>query len=407
MIPAAKAGVAALVPILALASIASEPARGQVATVRGEAGASSRLFPEQPRFPEQQPSSVSPSLTLTLEGGIEPEDGDWWLAAEGFARVDAHDENRTHFDARELGMGYLGDGYTVYAGIGQVFWGVTEVRHLVDVVNQIDAVEDLDGEDKLGQPMMSLTLEGSWGAVDLFYLPYFREREFPAADARLRGPLPVGETASYGSDRGRWHPGFAVRAFRTFGALDVGVSGFRGISREPRFELDTDAEGSPSLRPLYDLIDQIGLDVQWTGASTLLKLEAITRGGHGGRFYALAGGFEHTTYQVLGTNGDLGLLGEIMVDGRGATAPPTTFDHDLFLGARWARNDVADSSVLGGPVVDLRTGEVLFLAEGSKRIGSGWRLEVDVRLFANAEAGSLVHGIGNDGYLGLALARFF
>ena len=55
-------------------------------------------------------------------------------------------------------------------GVGKVFWGVTESRHLVDVVNQSDFVEDLDGEDKLCQPMLALTLKLVWGTFDLFVL---------------------------------------------------------------------------------------------------------------------------------------------------------------------------------------------------------------------------------------------
>ena len=34
--------------------------------------------------------------------------------------------------------------------------------------NQTDGVEDIDSEDKLGQPMVNLTLERDWGALDLY-----------------------------------------------------------------------------------------------------------------------------------------------------------------------------------------------------------------------------------------------
>jgi hypothetical protein len=128
----------------------------------------------------------------------------WNLVGEGFFRIDAHDDNRSHWDVRELGLTYLGDRVTAFAGVGQAFWGVMEVRHLVDIVNQIDAVEDLDGEDRLGQPMVSVTVEGDWGALDLYYLPVFRERTFPNADARLRGPLPIHGKAVYSSGHGHW-----------------------------------------------------------------------------------------------------------------------------------------------------------------------------------------------------------
>ena len=67
------------------------------------------------------------------------------------------------------------DSVEIYVGARQLFWGVTETVHLVDVINQNDLVEDIDGEDKLGQPMVSLLLDRDWGTLELFSLLGFRE----------------------------------------------------------------------------------------------------------------------------------------------------------------------------------------------------------------------------------------
>ena len=40
--------------------------------------------------------------------------------------------------------------WSLSIGLGKVFWGVTEFNHLVDVINQTDLVEGIDGEAKLG-----------------------------------------------------------------------------------------------------------------------------------------------------------------------------------------------------------------------------------------------------------------
>jgi hypothetical protein len=394
--------------LLALAVVLAPAAgAGQTIEFGAEVGASVRGFPESPLFGDQRSARLSPSLVFAPELDVWFENDRWSVAGEGFVRLDAHDANRSHADLRELGVTYLGDRVTAFAGVGQAFWGVMEVRHLVDVVNQIDAVEDLDGEDRLGQPMISATVEGDWGALDLYYLPYFRERTFPHAEARLRGPLPVHDEAVYGSGSGRWSPSFAARLFRTVGALDVGLSLFSGTSREPRFTLTSLGDGRPVLQPVYDQIDQIGLDAQWTGQRTLLKLEAMTRDGHGERIYAVSSGIEHTLYQVLESDGDLGLLAELMLDTRDDGAPPTLFEHDLFLGGRWALNDVSDTSLLGGPVIDLTTGETLVFAELERRIGSDWSLSLEARLFGNADPGSIAYGIRRDGFLSVSLTRFF
>jgi len=64
----------------------------------------------------------------------------WRLTGIGFGRLDADDARRTHLDLRELGVTYLGHGVVGVAVVGNVFWGVTEVHHLVDIINQTDGV---------------------------------------------------------------------------------------------------------------------------------------------------------------------------------------------------------------------------------------------------------------------------
>ena len=54
-----------------------------------------------------------------------------------------------------------------------MFWGVTESVHLVDIINQTDFAGDIDGEDKLGQTMLSLMLQRDWGEITAFVLPAF------------------------------------------------------------------------------------------------------------------------------------------------------------------------------------------------------------------------------------------
>ncbi len=233
----------------------------------GEVGFQTRFFPQAPLYPGQQSARFSPSIRFEPEFEYEWDNGSWRFMGTGFVRLDAHDGRRSHVDIRELGLLYLGDGVTAFAGIGKVFWGVTEVNHLVDIINQDDAVEDIDREDKLGQPMVNFTLEGGWGSLDFFYLPRFRERTFPDDDARLRGALPVSSDATFESGAGVWHQDFALRWSRPFGAFDLGTSFFRGTSREPRFRLGTDTKNVAFLRPHYDVIDQVGVDVQCFTAS--------------------------------------------------------------------------------------------------------------------------------------------
>ena len=263
--------------------------------------------------------------------------------------------------------------------------------------------------------MLNLTLEQSWGAVDLFYLPLFRERTFPDADARLRGPFPVHGTpdfwsisgdASYESRLRQAHPDFAVRYSHTLGEFDIGIAHFRGTSREPRFRIEG-TPMSPALRPRYDVINQTSLDLQWTRDAWLWKLEALGRQGHGDYFGATVAGFEYTLFQLFESPADLGLLAEFLYDGRDATAPVTPFDNDLFLGTRLAFNDVQDSSLLAGTIIDVLDGTTSMRVEAERRLGDSWKIEATAQFVVNAAATNPLAAVERDDFIQIRLTWFY
>ena len=170
------------------------------------------------------------------------------------------------------------------AGIGRVFWGVTESYHLVDVINQTDLVENVDREDKLGQPLVNLTFIRDWGALDLFVLPGFRERTYPGRNGRLRSePFVDTNRATYESGAARDHVDFAVRWSHVIGDFDIGVAHFHGTSREPRLPLEC-ANGIPAivnscnpvLAPRYDVVYRTSLDLQASRDATLGKTRSAS-----------------------------------------------------------------------------------------------------------------------------------
>ncbi|MCG8467369.1 MAG: hypothetical protein MJB57_04065, partial [Gemmatimonadetes bacterium] len=189
--------------------------------------------------------------------------------------------------------------------------------------------------------------------------------------------------------------------------LDLAVSGFLGLSREPRLVPTTGPDDAVRLQPTYDEIDQVSIDAQWTQGATLWKLEAMTRGGHDERIYAAVVGVEHTLFNLGPGAADLGLLAEYMIDDRSDAAPFTPFDNDVFLGARWAFNDPTDSSILGGPVIDYETGEIFAFLEAERRFGDRWVAELEVRILANTDEAGPIHGLRQDDFLTLRLSRFF
>jgi len=372
----------------------------------GYLSAEPRVFFDSPAFPAQNSDTVVLSAVAAPELRYEWHDGDDRVTVAPFLRWDADDSRRSHADLREANWLHLADPWTLRIGVGKVFWGVTESRHLVDIVNQTDLVEDIDEEDKLGQPMIQAERYTEHGTFGLYLLPFFRERTFPADDGRLRGPLPIAvDHAVYQSAAGRHHTDLALRWEDSLGSWDLGVSTFHGTGREPR--LVPAAENARTvLVPHYDIITQAGVDLQYTHQAWLLKLEAIHRSGQGRAFDAAVAGFEYTLYAVGDSEADVGLLAEYLYDGRDDTAPPTAFERGLFVGARLSLNDVDDTMLLLGVVADRDSSETVAFFEGRRRFRERWRFETELRWLRHAERAVLA-GWRQDSFLTVRLARFF
>jgi len=382
---------------------ATTPLRAQV-ELSGTAVVETRGFFQSPVQPIQDRHGLSmallPELHVAWGRGYQSR------TFEPFVRYDVGDRERTHADIRTLAWERAWRSWELRVGVRRVFWGVTESQHLVDIVNQTDLVEGPDGEDKLGQPMVNLALVRGWGTLDVFVLPGFRPRTHPGVQGRLRGALPVSDKAEYASPAGDRHVDLAARWSRPAGSFDVAVSAFRGTSRDPTFRVDASGEGAV-LVPRYDQIDQVAVEGQYTSGAWLWKLEALSRGGlDDGRYYAMVAGFERTTYQLLGTDADLGLLLEYHADDRGARAP-TPFQDDIFVGTRLVLNDVAGTAVLSGVVVDRRSGGGLYLVEAGRRVASGWTLDLELRGVWGAEPGDPLFGLRRDGHVTLSVSRWF
>ena len=323
-----------------------------------------------------------------------------------FLRLAGRDDERTHFDIREAYIATRRGDWDLLVGINKVFWGVAESRHLVNIANQSDTLEDIDEEDKLGQPMINLGVQKDWGRLDLFVLPGFRERAFPLTEGRLRAGLVVDEDlASFESGAGNKHIDFAARYSHVLGDWDVGVSLFHRLSREAR--LLPNATGT-ALAPRDDKITQFGVYLQYTLDAWLWKVEGIAREGHGDSFAAMVGGFEYTFFQVADSDADIGVLAEIHLDGRDANrAPPTPFEHDIFLGSRLELNDVDDTQALVGAVIDADDGTLSFFIDAERRIGDSWKIEAEARLFGNVGDENVLALFKRDSFVNFRLSKFF
>jgi len=378
-----------------------------------------------------------------------------------FARADAKEDARSRGDLREAYYEVQSGALTSRFGLRRVFWGITESRHLVDVVNQSDLADDLDGEAKLGQPMLEFTLAGEPGTLALYALPGFRERRLPGPGGPLVYPFPLALDETRINARGeRLHTDYAARASRQFGALDLAVSWFDGIGREPRIlpclrqgsgfagtedgpncdllasvsaaaptptlltpllqalglapsneqvaaELEARARANLVLIPDYARERRLGLEAQFIHEALALKFEGLVRETRGERSHAAVLGVEYTL-SGLGAGGaqDLGLIVEGLRDTQSELLS-TRYDHEVFLGGRWALNDVAGTQALGGVLLDTTGEGQTWSLEGSRRLGDDWKASLRLRMFSGGNKADLANVVKDADELRLSIERYF
>jgi len=292
-------------------------------------------------------------------------------------RKDSEDSGRNLNDIQELYLINILEDKEIKYGVSKEFWGVTETSHRVDIINQTDFTEGFDGEEKLGQPMIKISLERQWGLLDIYTLLGFRERNFSGKKGRLRLPLSINEKGSlYSSSSKNKRADFAVRWSNYYDDFDIAISHFSGTSREPRFL--PSANKINELVPVYEVIDQTGLEIQYLLDSLAIKGEVISRSGQGERFTAATYGFEYTQVGVLQSRIDLGWVVEFNHDDRLESSP-------FVLGTRFSFNDIYDSQILSGFILNDKSKELGFLLEASRRIGECCLLSLEGIYFDDTE----------------------
>ncbi|MCE0493288.1 hypothetical protein [Vibrio salinus] len=346
---------------------------------------------------KEQPSAVmKPELYWSFN------DDNSSITFTPFYRYDHMDSERTHADIRELKYLTYWDDYELRVGINKVFWGVTESEHLVDVINQTDSIESVDGEDKLGQPMIQFTAIKDWGVTEFYLLPYFRERTFPGSKGRLRTTIPINtDKAQYESSDKQKHIDYAARYSNTLGEWDIGVSYLHGTDREP-YLISQGAE----LIPYYAQMKHAGVDIQGTMGSWLWKLEAVYKDSYK-NYTSTDSGFEYTLVGVFNTVWDLGLLSEYLYDSRGEDSLAIG-QNDVFAAFRLSLNDEDSTEMLFGMTQDLDNSDVrLYKLEASTRLTNELSLSIDAWASENRTTTDPLYSIRNDDFIQMAIEYYF
>jgi hypothetical protein len=343
--------------------------------------------------------AVEPSLKFQLSDNHK-------LTLTGFGRIDTALAARSHGDVREAKYEGRFGAVGVTLGIDRRFWGQLEAGHLVDIINQIDQLEDIDGEDKLGQPLAEVKCTGSKASLSLLALPYFRDRAFAQAQDRPNMPQPVTAKPIYDGTTSRWTPDFAARGTLTTGPVDLALHYFNGLHREPRLIF-----GPEGLTPVYDRISQVGVDALAVLGPVRLKAEAYHRKPRNDKVAAAPSysgfglGAEYTFAGALGA-ADVNLLAEYYHDSRGREAT-TIFDSDVFAGFRYSGNDMASTEVLGGVLIDMRRSSKFVTLEASRRLNDAFKISLDARLPMSVAPEDPLWMMRDDGFVQVKLQYHF
>lgn len=356
-----------------------------------------RLFTQR-EYPEQQYAYTSVALNPQWRFDADKNDA---LTLRLFARHDFSDSSRTHGDVREALWQHIDGAQEWRVGVDEVFWGVTESRHLVDIINQKDYLERIDGDAKLGQPMLNWNWHGSRNNFEAFALPYFREQQFPDAGGRFRTPLPV-TGAAFENGASRSEMSAALRWQYLGEGSDIALSYFDGVSREPQYALALRG-GQLMIRPTYVQLSQWGLEAQKSIGNLLLKAEAIYRD-EDQSSWAGVGGFEYTLDDIF--HGDLGLLMEYLRDTR-KWVPADTFEDDIFVGMRYASNTLSSTSILAGFYQDRMHGGRVFKLEAETRLGEKLKLSLELWRFDELRERELASFFRKDDYLEISLQYYW
>jgi hypothetical protein len=368
----------------------------------GEATLESRFFPDTGAHANTK--QVDVSLALKPEYSYSWDQDRKVVTIIPYARISQLDDSKTHVDIRELSFVGGWEKVELRAGVSKVFWGVTESQHLVDVINQTDFVENPDGEDKLGQPLINATYVSDYGNFDFFLLPYFRERTFAGNDGRLRGPIVIDtDNPIYTDPDEEKQLDYAARWSHYIDSFDWGLSYFKGVDRDPGFVPNSNGT---ELNPLYGQNEQFGLELQYVYGDWLFKGELLKKDSQiNGDYLASVLGFEYT-FTNLYKGIDIGVLYEWIYDERGKSAQ-SGLNNASFAGTRIALNDESSTDFLLGGIADHESGGLTSIRlETTRRINQNWKWELEGNIIVKPQPTSFLNQLRRDDYIQFSLSFY-
>jgi hypothetical protein len=370
------------------------PWRGSYVSLEG------RTFNQSPAISSQARHGLS--LVVQPEFVYQSANRRHRINATLFGRFWVEPKNRSA-DVREFNWEYRRDGWSLLAGMNRVFWGVTESRHVIDIINQSDMRESFAGDVKLGQLMVAASLQRPWGQLEVYALPGFRKRAFPPSVDRPRLQLPLAAAEVSESGPLDW----AGRISISRNDADFHAYYFHGTSREPDLiPVFGESGEATAVKPLYRQIRQVGGDIQYAFGAWLFKGEVMHRSKENAHYQAGVGGFEYGISRLFGSASDIALLSEFQFDNRPDTEWPAPAARGIYAGMRLGVNDRASSEVKAGAVYDMKSHSLLVRAEFTRRLTNQWGLHLGYHGFSHVSKSPALRDFYRDSHLTISLRRY-
>ena len=261
---------AALMPavFVCLAALNAPVAAEVIVEQRGEVTFETSGYPRSAAFDGQENSffhvQVQPELSVF-------DDSTEWILqpriSGGTAGVGVADFREAHVASR------IGE-IDVLVGNTILFWGKVESYNPADVVNSLNYSRGLMRSEKLGAPIVRVSLPIGSGQLDLLAIDFVKNI-YPSQSLREHVGTRIGKQVSFSGGASKSDIGHAARLSAYYGDVDLGLSWFRGIGNAPRLT----AQSNGTLRPDYSRINQMALDIQYLWGDTAFKGELIHRKG--------------------------------------------------------------------------------------------------------------------------------
>lgn len=384
-------------------------------------------------------------------------DDTYYHVFRGMARVDAKDAGRNfvtvedaYFSTRlfESGQIMLLGGYKVFN------WTATEAFHPADQVNSRNYDGELENLEKKGELTVELEFPVYDGTFSLYFFPRFEEPQLPSSRSRLGGAgVDIGRAVVLDGDDAEtnnyWVPQFGARIVQYLSWADLSFFALRHVNRNypllgthdydrvnfglASFLIPLSTDPAPYYVPAW----QVGGTAQILLNPFIFKVEAAhykfdshkpifdlarfaldqnltdeqklrTREDHSEVAIGVEYGFDHLSgaesMLILEATSIFGLDKEE----RQRTA---IFQRDLFLGYRYAFNDVDGKEVLLSAISDLeRKNERLYNFTYSQRLGNSWRVRSALRIYDADQKQQIPQGLellDKASGFSMVLTRFF